>query len=227
MEKTAASENSPPTRTYGELLRDSSFRTELIWTLVFFGGIMYLYVLFMPAMDKRPGAILSDPLHALVKPGDFSMATFGVMYCAIIFCMFQLRRRPSLVLLGIRAFTLTTIFRMGAIYLLPLQPPATGVPLNDFLIKTLYGENVFIYNDLFFSGHVSTMFILFLVSEKLWVRGLMLLSCFVVGGLLVFQQVHYSIDAAAAPFFAYGSYRLLLILEEYFPPLTQGRRRTA
>ena len=73
-----------------------------------------------------------------------------------------------------------------------------------------YGAH-YITHDLFFSGHTTTVFLVFLCLKKKWDRIYVLTASIVLGMLLLAQHVHYTIDVLAAPVFTYAVYRLMLI----------------
>ena len=90
---------------------------------------------------------------------------------------------------------------------LPLDPPPTAIPLSDPLVEVL-GTGKLLTRDLFFSGHTSFMFLMYLVcNTKL--RPFFLLSTLLVGVCVLLQHVHYTVDVLVAPFVAYGSFRLM------------------
>ncbi len=71
-------------------------------------------------------------------------------------------------------------------------------PLAEMFI---YGENMAITKDLFFSGHTATMvFVCYFLPTTRERRIAIGLSLLLVSLLLV-QHVHYSLDIAAAPLF--------------------------
>jgi hypothetical protein len=83
-----------------------------------------------------------------------------------------------------------------------LNPPAGLVDLHDPLAEIfIYGENMAITKDLFFSGHTATMvFVCFFLPTAKERRIAIALSVVLVC-LLLLQHVHYSLDIAAAPLF--------------------------
>jgi hypothetical protein len=81
--------------------------------------------------------------------------------------------------------------------------------------------------DLFFSGHTATLFLLFLTARVSMVRLIFLLCTIATGALLMLQHVHYSVDVAAAPFFAYACYRGALRFEQWYATRLGSRYSTA
>jgi membrane-associated phospholipid phosphatase len=113
------------------------------------------------------------------------------------------------------------IFRMIAMYLLPLDPPPAMIPLQDPMVE-FFGTGKLLTRDLFFSGHTSTLFLLFLVTPRGILKSLFLGCTILVAVAVLVQHVHYTIDVFAAPFFAYAAVKLA---DRIFPPdLLTGQR---
>jgi len=77
--------------------------------------------------------------------------------------------------------------------------------LIDPLSNTFYG-NATITKDLFFSGHISTIFLIFLCLKNKFDKVLTLTAAFFLAILLMLQHIHYVIDILAAPVFTYIAY---------------------
>nr|WP_255476794.1 sphingomyelin synthase family protein [Mucilaginibacter sp. AK015] len=91
---------------------------------------------------------------------------------------------------------------MLTIYLVALDPPKGLIHLVDPLTGVFYGNNV-ITRDLFFSGHTSTLVLIFLCLEKRTDKILGFISIVAVMALLLVQHIHYTIDVVAAPVIVY------------------------
>jgi membrane-associated phospholipid phosphatase len=68
--------------------------------------------------------------------------------------------------------------------------------------------------DLFFSGHTTTMVLIFLCLKKRTDKTIALMAAFAVAYLLLVQHIHYTIDVLAAPVVVYACYRLTRYLLE-------------
>ena len=126
---------------------------------------------------------------------------------AIIRCV----KSPQVLLLLLWSYLLVSVSRMLCIWLVPLNPPPHLIPLVDPLTNFFYGKQ-YITKDLFFSGHTSSVFIIFLGLEKRVDKIFTLFSCICVAVLLLVQHVHYTIDILAAPVAAYLCYRLARLI---------------
>jgi membrane-associated phospholipid phosphatase len=81
------------------------------------------------------------------------------------------------------------------------------ISLKDPFVE-LFGTGNTLDRDLFFSGHTSTMFMLFLLAYKPLFKKLFLIGVILVGASVILQHAHYTIDVLVAPFVAYASYRI-------------------
>jgi hypothetical protein len=179
------------------------------------GSLIVLYLTFqinfyfLNIWQTRSGVIMNDMLLSLLTPHDFSLPIFLVIYGAVLATLLYLVNNPKGFVSALYGYSILTLFRTIAIYLLPLDPPPNMVFLNDPIARFfLFNGNV-VTKDLFFSGHTSTIFYcLFVIEEKAY-RQIGFVMAMVLGFMLLIQHVHYSIDVFAAPFFAYFCYKLV------------------
>ena len=153
-------------------------------------------------IQLREGIQWNDPLLNFLPALYVSYPICGIIYFSVIYLLYRLLQDPKKFLWFAWAFNIETAFRFLSIYLVALNPPTGLVDLHDPLAEIfIYGENMAITKDLFFSGHTATMvfvcFFLPTVRERRIAIGLSL----VLVTLLLIQHVHYSLDIAAAPLF--------------------------
>jgi membrane-associated phospholipid phosphatase len=103
------------------------------------------------------------------------------------------------------SWVILSVFRMLTISLVPLDPPAGLIGLVDPLSNAFYGPK-FITKDLFFSGHTSTVFLLYLCLPGRVDKRLALLITFGVATLLLIQHVHYTLDVLGGFLFGWLSW---------------------
>jgi hypothetical protein len=190
-----------------ELLRKKSFRIHLI--LSGFAGlalISFLPYFFTEILQPKPGVILNDYILNLLEPKDWSWVIFGIIYSCVMATMLFNFSNGYTILLGIECYIGINLLRIFTLYVVTLEPPQGIIPLIDPLVtKFAYGNVVFL-KDLFFSGHVSTLFLLFLLEENKTRKTLLLTSTCIVAFLILWQHVHYTIDVLSAPLFAWAVY---------------------
>ena len=80
--------------------------------------------------------------------------------------------------------------------------------LADPISSIAYPDRGFA-KDLFFSGHVSTMMVLVLIEKNRLAKILKITGTVIMGFLLAWQHVHYTIDLLAAPVITYGTFLLV------------------
>ena len=173
---------------------------------------LFCIVLFIPHffffIQERNGTILNDPLLKILPPRDLSAFTFTLIYLGILTAIITFLFSPWLFVRGLEAYCILTVIRITCIWLVPLNDPPGLVILNDPFVNLIgYGGKV-ITRDLFFSGHTSTLFLLFLAAPHRGVKLFLLLITVLVASSLLIQHVHYTVDVLAAPLFAFLSYRL-------------------
>ena len=195
-----------------EFLKENRNRIELVITLLFLAVVLTSLVNFLNFAEARPGVILPDPVLNLFNPIDMTWLIFSLIYFSLIAAIVTLFNNPKQLMFAIQLYTLVVIVRIAAMYLLPLEPPAKLIILNDPFVE-LFGTGKALTKDLFFSGHTATLFILFLVSEKKIYKIIFLISTIAVAIAVLLQHVHYTIDVFAAVFFTYACYKLILKLK--------------
>ena len=183
-------------------------RKEFLITIIFLAIILFFFPKFLQLIEARKGVILPDPILGLFNPIDLSWMTFGLIYLSLIAALIYLVKDPNKLVLALQCYGLMVIFRMIAMYITPLEAPASLIPLNDPFVQ-FFGTGQILEKDLFFSGHTATLFLLFLVSENRILKAIFIISTVLVGLAVLLQHVHYSIDVFAALFFAYTSYRII------------------
>jgi hypothetical protein len=127
-------------------------------------------------------------------------------FSAVIFLAVNITR-PATILLTLQTYVTVNFMRMTSLYLFTLEAPAGTIPLSDhFLALFVYGQPVYV-KDLFFSGHVSTLFIIFLIQERKPFKFILLVATVLVAIMLAWQRVHYSLDILFAPLITWAVYR--------------------
>jgi membrane-associated phospholipid phosphatase len=187
-------------------LNDKRFRYTFLIQLSFLVILLVLFANFLNFVEARKGFSFDDPLLVYFQPIDLTWLTFALIYITLFTSVYILSKHPIKLLIGIMAYCIMISFRIIAMFLLPLEPPAEMIPLADPLVEIL-GTGQLLTKDLFFSGHTATMFLFALVVPKLKQKIIIFSLTAVVGISVILQHVHYTIDVFVAPFFAYVGYK--------------------
>lgn len=205
-----------------EAIYNTRYRTEFIITWILAFAVIWFNPHFFNAIQQRSGMLLNDPVLKMLPPTDLSNYIFFLIYGSTMVVLFYILMYPSLFVRGIQAFILLNFIRYISIYLVPLAEPAGLIYLQDpFLESAVYQNKV--TKDLFFSGHVSTVFLFGVMVYNRYLKGFFYLSAMLIGGMILLQHAHYTIDVLAAPFFAWGVVKVTLKygdwMEQKYPML--------
>ncbi len=97
---------------------------------------------------------------------------------------------------------LVAVVRQICILALALEPPAGIIVLRDvFLENTVYPHNSPLTKDLFFSGHVASIWIYFLCAQHKFLKTWMFLATFIMSFMVLSMRIHYTYDVYGALFF--------------------------
>jgi len=180
--------------------------TFTIFLLLLFG----LAGRFLNYIEERKGVVIDDPILKLFQPIDLTWLSFVIIYGGVLISFWQLLKHKRELILGLQAYTLLLGLRILSMFLLPLEAPVTMLAMPDPLVEFFGGSNKTLTKDLFFSGHTSTMFLLYLTMPNKKIKPYFLVLSLLLPLCLVAQHVHYSVDVFLAPFAAWGSYSLIL-----------------
>ena len=195
-------------------VRRPGFVIEAVATVLSLMLAVWVCTELMKSSQARPGAPLDDPILRVVGPIQLRWPIFAVLWTSILLWFYTAGQDPPRLLMGLQAAVLLVVFRAIAIYLVPLEPPPAIIPLADPIARSIQ-SGVPVTKDLFFSGHTSGMFLMFLTVASKRLKAFFLAGTIFIGIGVVLQHVHYSGDVYAAPFFAYGSWRLIVLLHGY------------
>ena len=189
-------------QTWNTAFADRRFTLSLIGALSVFSIFPIKADNYFQWIQLREGIQWDDPILNAIPSLNVSYPIFGIIYFSVIYLLLRLLKDPKKFLWFAWAFNLETAFRFATIYFVALNPPAGLVNLRDPIAELLiYGENLAITKDLFFSGHTATMvFVCYFLPTALERRIAFGLSLLLVSFLLI-QHVHYSLDILAAPVF--------------------------
>jgi len=160
---------------------------------------------FFQHIEKREGIVLQDLLLAHLPAYNVSVPVFAIIWALSLFTLSRSRKDPFILMTFLYGFLVLHLLRVVTISLVPLNPPAGLIPLQDFLSNAFYGKN-YITKDLFFSGHTASMFLMYFCLRSRKDKAIALVCAIAVGVLVLVQHVHYTIDVLFAPAFTYACY---------------------
>ena len=185
------------------------FRRITIAGSVILLGILISFPFFFAMIELREGTLLNDRLLLLIPPNDVSIATFTVIWSMTLLLWVRCVQDPWIFVLFLFCFVILCISRMLTIFIIPLNPPIGLIPLKDPLSSIFYGgTDKFIQKYLFYSGHTSIQFLMFLTLKRKTDKILAFFSTLAIGTLVLVQHVHYTVDVLAAFVFTYLIYRI-------------------
>ncbi len=189
-------------------MSDRQFRRQLYVTIVVLVATLAGLSRFLEFIEERPGTVLHDPVLQSFSPIDLTWLTFALIYVGLVAGLATLLRTPRIFLVTVQSYILMVAVRIFMMYAFPLNPPEGLIPLKDPFVQ-YFGSGRPPTKDLFFSGHTSTLFLLFLTAQTKRMKALFLVCTVTVGVAVILQHVHYTVDVLVAPFVSYGVLRIV------------------
>lgn len=206
-------ENNTPDNSFGfkdswkNFLQNSSNRKLTVSTIIVLLVTLFLLSIFLTYNETRTGTEIYDPVLALFDPINLTWLIFTLIYSGLLIGIFHFAQNPPVLIKAFLTYSSLALIRICMMYSIPLDPPPEMISLIDPFVE-LFGTGSTLDRDLFFSGHTSTMFMLFLLAYRPLLKKLFLTGVILVGASVILQHAHYTIDVLVAPFVAYASYRL-------------------
>ncbi|GAB3804177.1 hypothetical protein GCM10028819_35310 [Spirosoma humi] len=187
--------------------QSSTFRWKFTLGLIATVALLFTFPGFFQTIESHSGPVLNDWVLNQLPPTDVSIAIFLTIWATALLLVIRARYSPAVFMMFIYGYIIVSLSRMLSINLVPLDPPVGLIPLIDPISNAFYGKT-YITKDLFYSGHTSSIFLMFLCLRRWWDRLFALIGSIVVGGLLLVQHVHYTVDVLGAFVFTYPLYWL-------------------
>lgn len=150
-------------------------------------------------IEHRTGIQLADPFLHLIPRFDFSVAIFMLLYTALSITILTHLNRPHIILRIIEMHLWVAVVRQLCILLIALEPPVGIIVLRDvFLENTVYPRQSPLTKDLFFSGHVASVWLYFLCAEHPILKRFLLLATVLMSFMILSMRVHYTYDVYGA-----------------------------
>ena len=194
--------------SWKEAISAGSNRFKLVGGSVLIFTIIGLLPYFFKHIEKRNGVVLNDWVLAQIPPHNVSVAIFIFIWGMGLLIIYRTIYKPQIYVTYVWALIVVTLVRLITISFVVLNPPIGLIPLADPLTGVFYGQAI-ITKDLFFSGHIATMTLIFLCLEKRNDKILGAIAIIIVACLLLVQHIHYTVDIIASPFITYACYKLV------------------
>lgn len=198
-----------------KFFRDPASRVEFFTTITLLIITVYSFSRYLLFNESRPGAVLDDPIMNFFEAIDLNPLLFFAIYSSLLIGLISFSFYPEQLMTAFQTYILLVIFRMSAMYLIPLDPPLGCIDLQDPVVFIL-GTGKKIIKDLFFSGHTSTAFMLFQVAKNKVLKYYFLAATITVGVSVILQKAHYTIDVYAGLIFSFASYQIIKIIRKKF-----------
>ncbi len=200
---------------------EPSFRKKFLIGMSIFISLMPIYPIFYQYIQQRNGFALHDVVLETLPAYDVSIAIFIVTWFIAILGITRAVQNPGIFITFMYGFIILNIARFVSITLVPFNPPANLIAISDPISNLFYGKH-FITKDLFFSGHTSTMFLIYLCLKKPAEKTLALASAILMGIFVLIQHVHFTVDVMFAPIFTYMCYVLSVQIANSGDELEEG-----
>ncbi len=186
--------------TWKDAFNSTPYKLYLALNIIaLIGFVLLLPGFFNNVIQPKPGIQLNDWFMNLFEPRDWSTLIFIVIFAAPALFFIANFKKPEAVLLALQCYVIVNYMRVASIYFFTLEAPEGLIALKDpFLAKVAYGGNAVFVKDLFFSGHTSTLAIVYFIEQRKSLKTILLLLTLLIGLLLIWQRVHYTIDIMGA-----------------------------
>jgi hypothetical protein len=193
--------------------RSRSFRNQFALSLLLLIGVGMHQFHCLRVWQARPGIQINDLVLNMLPPHDFSIPIFILEYSTLLLVFVSLLSIPDRLVKGFQMFSLALFARTVSVFLIPLEQPSDMIPLNDPMANLLlHTEEIFVSKDLFFSGHVLAITLLMLIAVNKYLKAYAMVAAIIVGILIMWQHVHYSMDVIFAPLVSFTAYKLVLYI---------------
>lgn len=180
--------------------QNKNFRNLLLLIVLLFIVLVAVFPLFFDYIEHRQGFSIPDPIVDRLQPRDYSVLIFSILWLSIGTQIWLIKDKPQQALLFLLSYFIINLTRVVSIYLVPLNPPAYLIPLQDPLSNYFYGTK-FITKDLFYSGHTAIVLLIGFTTQHKVLKTLYVIAASLIGFMVLSNHVHYTLDVVAAPFF--------------------------
>lgn len=198
---------------WNRALTNRYFVVEFIASIFILVFTMLIFSKFTEFVEMRKGIQFNDPVLETFKAIDLTKPIFTMIYGGILFALASLLSSPYRLMILFEAYALMVLTRIVMMFIVPLSPPIGMILLQDPFVE-FFGTGKTLVNDLFFSGHTATLFLLFLAVPKKLKWTFFIITLFVAISVLL-QKAHYTVDVLVAPYISFTSYYFILKFFRY------------
>lgn len=183
-------------------LSNKAFRRGLLIVPGLFIAYSSLTQYLSNYVEARKGIRLNDVLLHIFPAQDFSLPIFVLLYSSLLLLIITHLHKPKVIMRLIEMHFLVAVVRQICILLVALEPPVGIIVLRDvFLENTFYPHHTPLTKDLFFSGHVASIWIYFLCAQHRYLKFTFFLATLGMAFMILCMRVHYTYDVLGAFFF--------------------------
>jgi hypothetical protein len=181
---------------------------ELFFCVLYFLFVSFLFKKYLVVYETIPGIQLYDIMLDFFKPADVSVYIFVLLYTIIFFNYFFLIAYPRMLVCFFIFYATCLLIRFILLSFINLEPPLMYQEFSDPILSSSTYEGIKITKDLFFSGHMVTVFCAYFAMPNRILKFLYLIGSVLLALLLIVQHVHYTIDILGAYVVVFLIYRV-------------------
>jgi hypothetical protein len=182
-------------------LQNRTFQLKLLLIPV----VVYIYSAATKHMgnyiETRKGTRLEDKLLQLFPSIDFTIPVFILLYVSLFAVVLSLLAKPKMILRIIEMHLCIAVIRQVCIFIIALEPPSGIIVLHDLFLENSVYPDAPLTKDLFFSGHVASVWLYFLVAEKRYLKIGLAFATGLMSFMILCMRIHYTYDVYGALFF--------------------------
>jgi len=181
---------------------------ELFFCIVYFLFVSFLFKKYLYLYESIPGIQLYDVLLEFFNPADVSVYIFVLLYTIIFYNYLFLLAYPRMLVCFFIFYATCLLIRFILLTFVNLEPPLMYQEFSDPILSSSTYDGVKITKDLFFSGHMVTVFCAYFAMPNKPLKVIFLVGSIVLALLLIIQHVHYTIDILGAYIAVFLIYRV-------------------
>lgn len=181
---------------------------ELIFCIILFVCVTMLFKNNLVTYESMPGVRLDDFLLKNIKAINLSIYVFVLLYTVVFYNYLFLFAYPRLLVCFFIFYSTALLIRFTLLSFIHLEAPDYLVYLSDPMLDSVTYNGVKITKDLFFSGHMVTIFCCYFAMPNRTIKYLFLACSIILALMLIIQHVHYTIDLLGAYIAVFILYRI-------------------